>query len=54
MRKKIVPIVLAIVILLVLLAVINPGFREKIQVVIAYIGNWLGIDWGSIRGLRSA
>ena len=54
MKKKIVPILLAFVILFVLLTVINPGFREKIHVVIGYISNWLGIDWGSIRGWQSA
>jgi hypothetical protein len=40
--------------LLVLLTLINPGFREKIHVLIDYISGWLGIDWGSIRGWRSA
>ena len=54
MKKKIVPLLLALVILFVLLTVLNPGFREKIHVVIDYISNWLGIDWGSIRGWRSA
>ena len=54
MKKKIIPILLALVILFVLLMVTNPGFREKINVVIGYISNWLGIDWGSIRGWRSA
>jgi len=54
MKKKIVPIFLALLILLVLLTVINPGFREKIQVVIGYINDWLGLDWGPIRGWRSA
>jgi predicted PurR-regulated permease PerM len=54
MKKKIVPLLLALVILFVLLAVLNPEFREKIHVVIDYISNWLGIEWGSIRGWRSA
>ena len=54
MKKKIIPILLALVILFVLLTVINPGFREKIHVVIGYLSNWLGIDWGPIRGWRSA
>jgi predicted PurR-regulated permease PerM len=54
MKKKIVPLLLALVILFVLLAVLNPEFREKIRVVIDYISNWLGIEWGSIRGWRSA
>jgi hypothetical protein len=54
MKKKIIPILLALVILFVLLALMNPGFREKINVVIGYISNWLGIDWRSITGWRSA
>jgi hypothetical protein len=54
MKKKIVPLLLALVILFVLLTVLNPEFREKIHVVIDYVGNWLGIKWGSIRGWRSA
>jgi predicted PurR-regulated permease PerM len=54
MKKKIVPLLLVLVILFVLLAILNPEFREKIHVVIDYIGNWLGIEWGSIRGWRSA
>ena len=54
MKKKIIPILLALVILFVLLTVINPGFREKIYVVIDYLSKWLGIDWGAIRGWRSA
>jgi hypothetical protein len=54
MKKKIVPILLALVILFVLLTLINPGFREKINAVIGYVSSWLGIDWGPIRGWRSA
>ena len=54
MKKKIVPLLLVLVILFVLLTLLNPGFREKIHVVIDYISNWLGIEWGSIRKWRSA
>ena len=54
MKKKIVPLLLVLVILFVLLAILNPGFREKMHVVIDYISNWLGIEWGSIRKWRSA
>jgi uncharacterized protein involved in cysteine biosynthesis len=54
MKKKIIPILLAILILFVLLALINPGLRDKINLVIGYLSDWLGIDWGSIRGWRSA
>ncbi|MCG6919096.1 MAG: hypothetical protein LJE89_16305 [Deltaproteobacteria bacterium] len=54
MKKKIIPILLAIIILLVLLTLVNPGLREKINVVLSYLSSWLGIDWGSIKGWRSA
>ena len=54
MKKKIIPILLALVILFVLLMVINPGFQEKIYGLIDYLSKWLGIDWGAIRGWRSA
>ena len=54
MKKKIVPILLALVILFVLFALTNPGFREKIYAFIDYLSKWLGIDWGSIRGWRTA
>jgi len=54
MKKKIIPILLAILILFVLLTLINPGLREKINMVMGYVSSWLGIDWGPIRGWRSA
>ena len=54
MKKKIIPILLAILILFVLLALVDPGLREKINVVLSYLSSWLGIDWGSIKGWRSA
>jgi hypothetical protein len=54
MKKKIIPILLTMLILFVSLVLINPGFRAKIYVVIDYLSNWLGIDWQSIRGWRSA
>jgi hypothetical protein len=54
MKKKIIPILLALVILFVLLTLMYPGFRAKVNVLIGYISNWLGIDWGPITGWRSA
>lgn len=54
MKKKIIPILLAILILFVLLALINPELRKKINEVLVYVSSWLGIDWGSIKGWRSA
>ena len=54
MRKKILPMALALVIFLVLLILIDPGFREKVRVLVGYLNSWLGIDWGSLKKWRSA
>jgi hypothetical protein len=54
MRKKIVPIVLALVIVFVLLIVVDQGLREKARVIVEYISSWLGIDWGPTKSWRSA
>jgi hypothetical protein len=54
MRKKIVSMALALVILFVLLILLDPGFREKVKVIVAQVNGWLGIDWGSIEKWRSA
>ena len=45
---------LALVIFLVLLILIDPGFREKVRVIVAHVNSWLGIDWGSLKKWRSA
>ena len=54
MKKKIVPILLALVILFVLFILIDPGFRQKVSVIVDYISSWLGIDWSNVSGWRSA
>ena len=54
MKKKIVPILIALVVLFVMVIVVDSGFREKVRAIIVHISSWLGIDWGPIRRWKSA
>ena len=54
MKKRIVPILLVLVLLFVMLMVVDPGYREKLRVIIGHISSWLGIGWGPIRRWGSA
>ena len=45
MKKKIVPILIALVVLFVMVIVVDSGFREKVRAI---------IDWGPIRRWKSA
>ncbi len=57
MKKKIFPIVAALIILLVLFIVLNhdnPEFRDKVGRLIKHLNSWLDIDWESIKRWMSA
>ncbi len=57
MKKKIFPIVAALIILLVLFIVLNhdnPEFRDKVDRLIKHLNSWLDIDWESIKRWMSA
>ena len=57
MKKKIVPIVIALLILMVVFIAVNhdhPVLDRTLRVVTEYLNNWLDIDWESIKRWMSA
>jgi predicted PurR-regulated permease PerM len=57
MKKNIVPILAALIILAVLFAFIfyeNPGFREQLKAIVKHVSSWLKIDWEPLRKWMSA
>ncbi len=54
MKHRILSILAALVIVFVFLIVLDPGFREKVKVILAHLSDWFGIDWGPIKRWRSA